>query len=107
MQHLLVIDAGLRAIGMEVGEWMVTTNPAPVLAGSAPVDYLARTGTRGCEALARQVDRWRGRYRHVTHHKVVGNTVDYGDYTIFAQAAASPIKSNDDAILVSHAFQTK
>jgi hypothetical protein len=60
VQHLVAIDAGLRAIRTSPGEWMVTTNPAPVLSGSAPVDYLMRTGTRGYEALAQQVDRWRG-----------------------------------------------
>ena len=44
--------------GFAVGEWMVSGNPTPLLCGSAPVDYLTRTGTRGYEALAQQVDRW-------------------------------------------------
>jgi hypothetical protein len=61
VEHLVAIDAGLRAIRMSPGEWMVTANPAPVLSGSAPVDYLTRAGTRGYEALAQQVDRWQGR----------------------------------------------
>jgi hypothetical protein len=60
VQHLVAIDAGLRAIRMSPGEWMMTANQAPVLSGSAPVDYLMRTGTRGYEALARQVARWAG-----------------------------------------------
>ena len=60
VQHLVAINAGLRAMKLDPGEWMVMPNPAPVLAGSARVDYLTRTGTRGCEALARQIDRWRG-----------------------------------------------
>ncbi len=60
VEHLVAVDTGLRAMKLDPGEWMLTPNPASVLAGSAPVDYLTRTGTRGCEALARQVDRWRG-----------------------------------------------
>ncbi len=60
VEHLVAVDIGLRAMKLDPGEWMVVPNPAPVLSGSAPVDYLTRNGTRGCEALARQVDRWRG-----------------------------------------------
>ena len=58
VEHLVAIDAGLRGIGMDPAAWMVTGNPTPLLAGSVPVDYLTRTGTRGYDALARQVDRW-------------------------------------------------
>jgi hypothetical protein len=60
VEHLVAIDVGLRAIRMSPSEWMVTTNPAPVLSGSAPVDYLTRAGTRGYAALAEQIDRWVG-----------------------------------------------
>ena len=56
VQHLVAIDVGLRP--RAVGEWMMTGNPAPLLCGASPVDYLTRTGTRGYVALAQQVDRW-------------------------------------------------
>ena len=59
VQHLVAIDAGIRAIrGETVGAWMVTGNATPLLSGSAPVDYLARAGTPGYAALARQVAVW-------------------------------------------------
>jgi hypothetical protein len=59
VQHLAAIDTGMRSIkGHGVNEWMVTGNGAAVLSGSSPVDYLARSGTRGYEALARQVSQW-------------------------------------------------
>jgi hypothetical protein len=59
VQHLVAIDTGMRLIkGDEVGEWMVTGNGAAVLSGSSPIDYLTRSGTRGYNALARQVDQW-------------------------------------------------
>ena len=50
VQDLVAIDAGLRP--RLVSEWMMTGNPAPLLCGSSPVDYLTRTGTRGHVALA-------------------------------------------------------
>ena len=57
--HLVAIDTGMRAIGGQpVGTWMVTGNPAPLLAGAAPVDYLAKRGMAGYVALLRQVQRW-------------------------------------------------
>ena len=41
-----------------VGEWMTRPNAAPLFAGSAPVDYLARLGQPGYVALFRQVLQW-------------------------------------------------
>jgi hypothetical protein len=59
VQHLVEIDTGMWLIkGDGVGEWMVAGNPAAVLSGASPVDFLTRAGTRGYEALARQVDQW-------------------------------------------------
>ncbi len=59
VQHLIAINTGMREIlGDKVGEWMVTSNPAAVLSGSAPIDFLTRAGTRGYAALARQVGQW-------------------------------------------------
>ncbi len=57
--HLVAIDAAMKAIGGQtVGTWMVTGNPAPLLGGAAPVDYLAKRGMAGYAALLRQVQRW-------------------------------------------------
>ena len=59
VQHLVAIDAGMRAIkGDAVGEWMVAGNGSAVLSGSPPVDFLTRAGTVGYAALARQVGIW-------------------------------------------------
>ena len=59
VQHLVAIDAGMRAIrGDTVGEWMVTSNGSAVLSGSSPVDFLTRAGTLGYATLARQVRIW-------------------------------------------------
>ena len=59
MQHLISIDAGMRAIkGDAVGEWMVAGNGAAVLSGSSPIDFLTRAGTSGYAALAKQVATW-------------------------------------------------
>ncbi len=61
VQHLVAIDAGMRAIrGDTVGEWMVTGNGAAVMSGSSPVDFLTRAGAPGYVALSRQVAIWAG-----------------------------------------------
>ncbi len=57
--YLVAIDAAIRKIGGQpAGVWMVTGNPAAVLGGSAPADYLAKRGLAGYAALWRQVQRW-------------------------------------------------
>ena len=56
VECLIAIDAGLHSA--DVGKWMTTGNPMPLLCGASPVNYLTRTGTRGYVALAQQVDRW-------------------------------------------------
>ena len=56
VECLIAIDAGLHSA--DVGKWMTTSNPAPLLCGATLVDYLTRTGTRGYVALAQQVNRW-------------------------------------------------
>ena len=56
VECLIAIDAGLHSA--DVGKWMTTGNPMPLLCGATPVDYLTRAGTRGYVALAQQVDRW-------------------------------------------------
>ena len=56
VECLVAINAGLNSA--DVGRWMTTGNPSPLLCGSSPVDYLTRTGTRGYVSLAQQVDRW-------------------------------------------------
>ena len=59
VQHLMAIDAGMSAIkGDRVGEWMVANNGAAITSGSSPIDFLARAGTMGYAALARQVADW-------------------------------------------------
>lgn len=58
-QHLVAIDAGMRAaLGGAAGEWMVTADDAAVLSGRASVDFLTRAGTPGYAGLARQVGIW-------------------------------------------------
>ena len=59
VQHLMAIDAGMRAIkGDKVGEWMVANNGAAITSGSSPIDFLTRSGIPGYTALARQVTVW-------------------------------------------------
>ena len=59
VQHLVAIDAGMRAIkGNAVGEWIVAGNGSGVTSGAAPVDFLTRSGTVGYAALAQQVGIW-------------------------------------------------
>ena len=61
VEILAMIDQAMQGnVVGSVGEWMVKPNPAPIFAGSAPMDYLARLGQPGYEALLRQVARWRG-----------------------------------------------
>ena len=58
VEHLVAIAAGLRSIGTDPAAWMAKGNATKLLAGSGPVDYRTRTGTRGYEALTQQVDSW-------------------------------------------------
>jgi hypothetical protein len=59
VQHLVAIDAGMRAIkGDAVGEWLVVGHGSGVTSGASPVDFLTRAGTTGYTALARQVGIW-------------------------------------------------
>jgi hypothetical protein len=59
VQHLVAIDAGMRAIkGDRVGEWMVAGNALVVTSEASPVDFLTGAGTVGYVALARQVGIW-------------------------------------------------
>ena len=59
VQHLIAIDAGMRAIrGNTVGEWMVTGSGAAMPFGSSPIDFLTHAGIVGYAALAWQVGIW-------------------------------------------------
>ena len=61
VEILAMVDQAMQGTVVgSVGEWMEKPNTAPIFAGSAPMDYLARLGQPGYEALLRQVVRWRG-----------------------------------------------
>ena len=58
VEILAMVDLAMQGnvIG-SVGEWMAKPNAAPIFAGPAPMDYLARLGQPGYEAVLRQVAR--------------------------------------------------
>ena len=60
VQLLLTMEAMLSSIltRVDVGAWLVESNPGPLLNGMAPVDYLTEVGTPGYLSLLRQVRRW-------------------------------------------------